>query len=54
MKRYGFGDEEPMSLSAIGEEYSLTKERIRQIEKSALDKLRKNGESMGLEYYNAV
>ncbi len=54
MKRYGFGDEEPMSLSAIGVEYSLTKERIRQIEKSALDKLRRNGESMGLEYYNAV
>ena len=53
MKRYGFGDEEPMSLSAIGEKYSLTKERIRQIEKTALDKLRKSGESMGLEYYNA-
>ena len=51
-KRYGFGGSEPMSLKAIGDEYNLTKERIRQIEKSALQKLRNNGESVGLEYYS--
>lgn len=54
MKRYGFNSYEPMSLSAIGNEYNLTKERIRQIEKSALDKLKKYSESRGYEYYTAV
>lgn len=53
MKRYGFSGEEPRSLSSIGNEYNLTKERIRQIEKEALLKLRKNGEEMGIRYYTA-
>ena len=53
MKRYGFGDSEPMSLSSIGNEYNLTKERIRQIEKEALVKLRRNGEEKGIKYYTA-
>ena len=51
-KIYGFNGREPMSLKAIGDEYNLTKERIRQIEKSALEKLRNNGDSVGLEYYS--
>ena len=51
-KRYGFNGREPMSLKAIGDEYNLTKERIRQIEKSALEKLRNNGDSVGLESYS--
>ena len=51
-KRYGFNGTEPMSLKAIGDDYNLTKERIRQIEKSALEKLRNNGDSVGLEYYS--
>lgn len=38
--RYGLGGEKPMSLKEIGVKYSLTKERIRQIEKRALEKLR--------------
>ena len=38
--RYGLGGEKPMSLTEIGVKYSLTKERIRQIEKRALEKLR--------------
>ena len=54
IKRYGFNDREPMSLNSIGEEYHLTKERIRQIEKSALEKLKKNGEDLGIKYYNAI
>ena len=53
-KRYGFSGNEPMSLQAIGDEYNRTKERIRQIEKAALQKLRNNGESVGLEYYSAA
>ena len=52
VKSYGFNGNEPMSLKAIGDEYNLTKERIRQIEKAALQKLRNNGESVGLEYYS--
>ena len=38
--RYGLSGGKPMSLKEIGEKYSLTKERIRQIEKRALEKLR--------------
>lgn len=41
-KRYGLKGEEPMTLAAIGEEKGLTRERIRQIEERALERLRKN------------
>jgi len=33
---------EPMTLEAIGDEFSLTKERIRQIKESAIRKIRNN------------
>ena len=53
--RYGLTGEKPKSLKEIGDSYNLTKERIRQIEKRALEKLRKEGTSRGLECYaNAV
>jgi len=39
--RYGLEDGECKSLEAIGEKFGVTRERIRQIEASALDKLRK-------------
>ncbi|MFQ3574324.1 MAG: sigma-70 family RNA polymerase sigma factor [Thermodesulfovibrionales bacterium] len=40
-KRYGIGREEiPHTLEALGKELNLTRERIRQIEKNALKKLR--------------
>ena len=39
-KRMGFGDGEPKTLEEIGQDYSLTRERIRQIESKALTKLR--------------
>jgi RNA polymerase nonessential primary-like sigma factor len=38
-KRFGFGDAEPMTLDAIGRDFGLTRERIRQIERQAKDKL---------------
>jgi RNA polymerase primary sigma factor len=38
--RYGLGDEKPMTLREIGELYSLSRERIRQLQNRALGKLR--------------
>jgi RNA polymerase primary sigma factor len=39
--RYGWDDGDPMSLEKIGQVFGLTRERIRQIEIKALDKLRR-------------
>jgi RNA polymerase primary sigma factor len=43
--RFGLDDEEPMTLKKIGERLGLTRERIRQIEKDALSKLREQLEA---------
>jgi RNA polymerase primary sigma factor len=43
-------DSEPMTLEAIGERYSLTKERIRQIKEKAIRKLRYNAHDL----YNLI
>jgi len=37
--RYGLGRGEPLSLAATGRELGLTRERVRQIERSALERL---------------
>jgi RNA polymerase sigma factor RpoS len=39
--RFGLDDGEPKTLESIGQEYGVTRERIRQIEASALRKLRR-------------
>jgi RNA polymerase primary sigma factor len=39
--RYGIGGEEPMTLDEIGKKLRVSRERIRQIEKKALNKLRR-------------
>lgn len=49
--RFGLNGEEPQSLSSIGEKLKLTKERIRQIEKWAVNELRSLDESRSLYAY---
>jgi len=51
--RYGLNGRRPMSLKEIGDLYHLTKERIRQIEKKALERLRHPSRSKYLESYIA-
>lgn len=41
IRRFGIGDEEPKTLEQIGNELGFSKERIRQLENIALQKLRK-------------
>ena len=38
--RFGLDDREPQTLDTIGRKFGVTRERIRQIEAKALDKLR--------------
>ena len=51
--RFGLVGKIPMSLKEIGEIYNLTKERIRQIEKKALERLRAPQKSKILQSYIA-
>ena len=50
-QRYGIGGEKPKSLKEIGELFHLTKERIRQIEKRAILRLRAMPMAKELEAY---
>jgi RNA polymerase primary sigma factor len=38
--RYGLFDKEPMVLDSIGKQLGITRERVRQIQASALKKLK--------------
>jgi RNA polymerase primary sigma factor len=51
--RFGLNGRSPLSLKEIGDRYSLTKERIRQIEKKALRRLQHPKRSQALEAYVA-
>ena len=51
--RFGLNNNAPMSLKEIGEIFSLTKERIRQIEKRALERLKQPSRARILEAYTA-
>ena len=46
---FGMEDGTSYSLEEIGKMLSISKERVRQIERQAMDKLQKNGASLGLE-----
>ncbi len=49
MLRYGLEGDSPMSLEQTGKLLGISKERARQVEKEAMDKLRRLGSSLGLE-----
>jgi RNA polymerase nonessential primary-like sigma factor len=47
--RFGLNDGQPLTLASIGSMLSISRERVRQIEREALNKLRKR-KSMIQEY----
>jgi len=52
IKRYGLGVKpQKQTLESIGKEYGITRERVRQIEDSALDNIRKSAEYKDCEEY---
>jgi len=49
--RFGLDDDNPLTLKQIGDKMSLSRERIRQIEAQALNKLRKSSSVSSLATY---
>jgi RNA polymerase primary sigma factor len=52
-ERFGLGGEAPVTLESIGQRMGVTRERVRQIEASALQKLRRRLEARGVEWPGA-
>lgn len=50
-ERYGLEDSEPYTLEQISQSMHLSRERVRQIESTALKKLRKSKEAEELRFY---
>ena len=51
--RFGLSGEAPQTLEAIGRRMGITRERVRQIEASALQKLRRRLEARGIDWPDA-
>ena len=49
--RFGIGNHRPHTLEEVGQEFGLTRERIRQIQSGALKKLRSPASDGALEYF---
>ncbi|MBK7552843.1 MAG: sigma-70 family RNA polymerase sigma factor [Syntrophaceae bacterium] len=49
--RFGLADDEPRTLEEIGKKFGLTRERVRQIENRALEKIRKLEKAKILEEF---
>lgn len=50
-ERFGLIDDEPKTLQQIGEKLGVTRERVRQIEQQAIQKLRRNTKCRKLQTY---
>lgn len=48
--RFGFNEDDPMTLLEIGNLYNFSRERIRQIQEGALYILRKNYDETEVDY----
>ena len=48
---FGLNDEHVHTLEEIGEEYNLTRERVRQIREKAIKRLKHNSKSRVLKTY---
>lgn len=49
--RFGFDGNQPMTLEEVGQQYGITKERVRQIEIKALQKMRNPARSNQIKEY---
>lgn len=47
--RYGLNDETPWTLNSIGKRFGITRERVRQIEKKAIDRIRRQTQIRNME-----
>lgn len=52
--RFGFLDDRPRTLEEVGRELGVTRERVRQLERQALDRLRSSGRLPSLAEYGAI
>lgn len=52
--RFGLDGEEPMTLEGVGRTFGITRERVRQIEAKALNKLRKMVEETDIAFSDVV
>ena len=52
--RFGFDEKEPETLEAVGKRYGITRERVRQIEAKAIEKLKQTVEEDDIEFSDVV